>query len=376
MTKAKTKKKTKRVTIISRESDKKTRDIRMLEAELLSRGIDVRVLSRLLTKEKSIRTLGYTGHIVKQEAAILASDVVVLDTYCIPASMLPHRRGTKIVQMWHALSAIKKFGWQTVGREGGSSPRTAKIMRMHHGYDYVISPSDITAKHFCEAFRVSPDKIVKQGLPRVDYIKSVSRGDLHEETAERIYARYPQLRQAAKKVILYAPTFRKGKTVDVQSLIDAVDTDRFCLIVKLHPLYRGDLSEADKTRDPSVIYDEKFTSSDWLSVCDIIISDYSSFVVESTLAGKPLYIYAYDREEYAGTTGLNVEYQDEPIAPYVFSDAKELGKAIEKACDAEDAGSADGAYDMEALHAFRDRYIDIDTDNCTAKLADFIEGLI
>ena len=33
------------------------------------------------------------------------------------------------------------------------------------------------------------------------------------------------------------------------------------------------------------------------------------------------------------------------------------------------------AYDMEALRAFRDRYIDIDTQNCTADLADFIERL-
>ena len=32
-------------------------------------------------------------------------------------------------------------------------------------------------------------------------------------------------------------------------------------------------------------------------------------------------------------------------------------------------------YDLAALHAFRDRYIDIDTDNCTAALADFIELL-
>ncbi len=109
----------KRVSLISRESDSKTLDIALLEAELLKRGCDVRVLSRLLTKDRSLKALGYASHILKQEAAILTSDVVVLDTYIIPASMLPHRKGTKVVQMWHALGAIKKFGWQTVGKEGG-----------------------------------------------------------------------------------------------------------------------------------------------------------------------------------------------------------------------------------------------------------------
>ena len=33
-------------------------------------------------------------------------------------------------------------------------------------------------------------------------------------------------------------------------------------------------------------------------------------------------------------------------------------------------------YDFDALHAFRDRYIDIDTSDCTSALADFIESLV
>ena len=41
----------KKITIISRESDTRTLDIAMLEAELLRHGINVKVLSRLLTKE-------------------------------------------------------------------------------------------------------------------------------------------------------------------------------------------------------------------------------------------------------------------------------------------------------------------------------------
>ena len=150
------KKQVPRIAIISRESNTKTLDISMLEAELLKRGCGVTVLSRLLTKEKSLKALGYIGHVMKQEAAIMASDVVVLDTYCIPASMIPHRKGTKVVQMWHALGAIKQFGWQTVGKQGGSSAKTAKLMRMHHGYDYVVCVDGIlignchVADHFTD----------------------------------------------------------------------------------------------------------------------------------------------------------------------------------------------------------------------------------
>ena len=363
------KKRKKKIAIISRESNSKSLDIAMLEAELLKRGCDVTVLSKLLTKEKSLKSLGYIGHVMRQEAAILASDVVVLDTYCIPASMLPHGKGTKVLQMWHALSAVKKFGWQTVGKDGGTSEKVAKLMRMHRGYDYVVSPSDITAEYFCEAFDTDRDKVVKYGLPRIDYIKSVSAGERRAEMAAKILSAYPQLRKTdatSRRTVLYAPTFRRGKTVDVRGLIDAFDPEKYDVVVKLHPLYRAGTDEnSPEGGRTNVIYDDRFSSYDWLSVADMIISDYSSLVVEATLAGKPLFIYAYDLDEYEASTGLNMDFCSEPIAPYVFRDARELAECVDK-----------DAYDFDALHAFRDRYIDIDTGNCTSALADFIESLV
>ena len=231
--------KKKKVAIISRESNEKTLDVAILEAELLKRGVKVTVLSKLLTKDKSLKALGYARHVLRQEAAILASDVVVLDTYCIPASMIPHGKGTKVVQMWHALGAVKKFGWQTVGKEGGSSEKVARLMKMHHGYDYVVSPSDITAEYFCEAFKTDRSKVVKYGLPRIDYIKSAAAGDRHDALQSSILAKYPQLGNG-KKTVLYAPTFRRGKAVDVKKrlliLRDRVVTGRQAAVhIRLRP---------------------------------------------------------------------------------------------------------------------------------------------
>ena len=370
--------KQKKIAIISRESDSKTLDVSMLEEELLRRGCRVKVLSKLLTKEKSIKALGYIGHVAKQQAAIMASDVVVLDTYCIPASMIPHGRGTRIVQIWHALGAVKKFGWQTVGREGGSSEKVARLMRMHRGYDYVVSPSDITAEYFCEAFHTDKDKVAKYGLPRIDYIKSVASGERQADMERRILSQYPQLAGTDRKTILDAPTFRRGSSVDLQSLIEALDPAKYDLVVKLHPLYRAGNTDPEETSfagtgQLNVIYDEAFTSYDWLAAADIIISDYSSLVIETTLTDKPLFIYAYDLEEYSENTGLNMDFYSEPIAPYVFKDAASLAACIDKTCG--NTGADGQGYDMEALHAFRDRYIDIDTDNCTAALAEFIISL-
>ncbi len=357
------KRRTGKVTIISRESDEKTLDIAMLEEELKSRGIETETMTKLFTKDKSAGDLaGYLGTVAKQEAAILKSDVVVLDTYNIPVSMLPRIGRTKVIQMWHALSAVKKFGWQTVGSEDGTSERTATLMRMHKGYDYVIAPSDATADIFAEAFRTDRSKIVKLGLPRIDYINSAVSGDARFKTFGAIYALYPELAKSNdKKIVLYVPTFRRDGLPDIKGLAEALDPEKYALIVSLHPLYRPDeeLPQADH-----IIYEENISSFNLLGVADIIISDYSSMVVEATLADKPLYLYTYDIDQYSETTGLNMDFETEAIGKYVFRDAASLAKALSE------------PYDIEALRAFRNKYIEVDTENCTGQLADFIESLL
>lgn len=351
-----------KVTIISRESDEPTLDIAMLEDELKRRGLEVETMTKLFTKDKGLSgAAGYLSTVAKQEAAVLRSDVVVLDTYCIPVSMLPHRGKTKVIQMWHALSAVKKFGWQTVGSEDGTSEKTANLMRMHKGYDYVICASDATAEYFAEAFRIDREKIVKIGLPRIDYILNVVKGDGRYKAFGEIYALYPHLAHSEKKVVLYVPTFRKGSMPDVKSLAEALDPEKYELIVRLHPLYRA---EADLPEADNIIYEDNIPTFDLLAAADIIISDYSSLVVEGSLADKPMYLYTYDIDSYCETTGVNMDFAAETIGKYTFRDAKDLAAAM------------DEEYDMEALRAFRRKYIDVDTDNCTGQLADFIESLI
>lgn len=347
--------KSNKVAIISRESNNKTLDIELLEKELVSRGIEVETLTKLLTKSASIEKLGYVGHMLKQMRSIASAKVLVLDTYCIVASMLPHHKDLTTIQMWHALSAVKKFGWQTVGKKDGSSEKTAKLMKMHEGYDHVLCCSDVTAQYFCEAFKVDRDKIVKLGLPRIDYIL---RDD--PEIVEKIRNQY--MRVGNSETILYAPTFHKGSEPDVRGLAEHIDFNKYNLLVKLHPL---DEARVEHVGIPGVIYEPYYNTYDLLRAADYVISDYSSFVVEASLANKPLYLYTYDIDNYSETTGLNMDFEKEAIGKYAFRNAAELMKELQNEL-----------YDYEALAEFRDKYIDIDTQNCTGQLADYIEGLL
>lgn len=345
----------KRITIMSRQSDAASIDIEMLATALRETGeFEVKVMCRKLT---SRRALTYPVHMLSQLREIRRSDALIVDGYCIVNSLVGHPRRLKVVQMWHALSAIKQFGWQTVGKSDGSSETIARLMRMHAGYDYILSSSDITAGFFCEGFRADPEKIVKLGLPRIDYIlKRVP------QKAEEIRRRYPVLSETSpedRRVMLYVPTFRKGRGIDVESLRESATRHGFILAVKPHPLDRTALESAE-----GMILDDEFSSYDWLSVADVVVSDYSSYVVEATLADKPLYLYTYDKNEYLEGTGLNVSFSEEAIGRYEYSDAESLVRA-----------AASEEYDMDALRLFRSKYIDVDTEDCTGQLVDFMRRI-
>ena len=341
----------KRVTIISRQSDTPSMDIRMLADTLSASGcFDVKVMCKRL----SGNYLEYSFHMIEQLREIRKSDVLIVDGYCIVNSLFKHPKKLKVIQMWHALAAIKQFGWQTVGKADGSSEKVAKLMKMHRGYDYVLSSSDITAKYFCEGFRTGRDHVVKLGLPRIDYILSNNPEENNE-----IFRRYPRLNNNKGRIMLYVPTFRKGRTVDAENLAKEVTAAGYTLVVKLHPLDKTEIAPQD-----NVIVDNDFNSYTWLKVADVIVSDYSSYVVEASLADKPLYLYTYDKTEYMAGTGLNVDFAEEPIAKYEFMSAKALVEEINS-----------GNYDYDALHTFKNRYIDIDTDNCTGQIVQFIEEI-
>lgn len=338
------------VTLVSRQSDRESIDFCLLREALQRKdpALRVAVLPKMLKKEHAVR---YFFHMFRQMSAFAASRFVVTDTYCILLSVLHHRESLRKMQIWHALAAVKKFGWQTVGRRDGASETVAEVMQMHRGYDWFACASRATAAYFAEGFGQDPSKAVLLGLPRIDYI---TQEDPERRNALR--GAYPQI-QNGKKNILYVPTIRKHAAVDLRPLIDAVDPAQYNLIVKLHPL---DREAAGTIEEPHVILDCRFNSYDWLEAADIVVSDYSAFVLESTLREKPLYLYTYDLEDYRRSTGINVEYEKEAIGKYQFRDAREMVKAFNE------------PYDFGALLAFREKYIEVPLHGAADRMADFI----
>lgn len=273
----------------------------------------------------------YYINLHKQMYYISKSTVVIVDGYNIPISVLKHKKNTTIIQLWHALAAIKKFGYQSVGYLDGINPKMAKIMNMHKNYDYVISGSDEMKKYFSEAFNVPIEKVTSIGTPYIDYLLKDN-----EKVKEKIYVQHPELKN--KKNIVYSPTFRRDKRDNVEEVIKNIDLDKYNLIVTYHD------KDAAKAKNPKLIDCSDITYKNLIKIADYVITDYSALSVEAAIIDTKLLFYVYDVKQYERENGLNVNLFEE-FPEYTSTNIKDLVKVIEN-----------DNYDMEQLYRFKRKY--------------------
>ena len=344
-----------KITMISRQSNKPSQEFEMLRDKIVSFTSEVEVVMLCHTldggiKSKAVDRIRYGLHMFKQMYHIATSKVVILDSYCIAISILKHKKNVSIIQMWHSMGSMKKFGYTAIDTEEGSKKELAEAMRMHKNYDYVFASSEVYKDHLAKGFGCDIKKIITMPLPRVDLLKDV---DYTDKVKNKVYNKYPKIKD--KAVILYCPTFRKDERKfgnAVQKLIEEIDFERYQLVVKKHPLSKVELPN-------TVIQAEEISSFDMLFVADYVISDYSCIVYEAAVRDIPLYFYNYDMEEYIKNRGLAIDYMKE-LPGIISSDPARIIYSIENE-----------PYDMERLRRFSEKYI-VPTDNATSNITDFI----
>lgn len=342
-----------KIVMLSRQSNKPSIDFELIKEEILRRNdkIEIIMLCRVLRQDFKER-IKYCFYILKCMYHIATSKVCIIDGYSIPISLLKHKKNLEIIQIWHASGAIKKFGYQSIDKKEGRGTEIAKIMKMHKNYSHVIAPSNATANFYKEAFGIEREKLVINGLPRLDYILANKSND---KKIKEFYKKYPKFKNKNKKTILYVPTFRKGSdgVNEAQKLIDRVNFAKYNLIIKLHPLDKN--SKAYK-----YMVNRKYNTFDLLKIADYIITDYSAVAFEASILNKPLYFYVYDVDNYRKTRGLNVDLFEE-MNSSTSKDIKKIIKSIES-----------NKYNYEELKEFRNKYMENNYYNTTIKLVDFI----
>lgn len=349
-----------KITMISRQSDNKTMDFELLEKEFKEskKEIKVCILCHKLeggVKASLLNKVKYIFHCLRQMYHIATSKVVILDSYCILISILNHRKDLKVIQMWHSMGTMKKFGYQILGLEEGSNEKLAKEMKMHKNYDYIFASSKAYAKYLADGFGYDVDRVKIYSLPRVDLLKSES---YKKEIVTKINKIYPQIKE--KKNIVYCPTFRKNEgkmACEIKKLIEKVDFNKYNLILKLHPLSKIEVN------NENVIYDKKISSFEMLFIADYVISDYSCIIYEASILKIPLFFWAFDLKKYLDTRGLNIDYKKE-VPGIVSKSIQDILEEIDK-----------NEYDYNKLERFREKYV-TNTTNSTKKILEFVINLM
>ncbi len=339
------------IVYLSRQSNDKSIDMRLLEQAIKNEDSTVKQVFRLKMIDDGISAkIKYCISIIGDMYYLATSKVAIVDTYSITVSCLKHKSDLKVIQMWHALGAIKKFGLQSIGTKEGRDEKVSNAMNMHKNYDYVLAPSAATAMFYMEAFGVTNDKIKLCPMPRVDFITD------HDSRASEFYSLNPALGQ--KRIVLYVPTFRDREAVIANMLkLEFEGKDDYALIISPHPLSKA-------ATDEKYLPNGSFSSFDLMKIADVIITDYSACAFEASLLMKPLYFFVPDYNEYIDERGINVDIFDE-MPHAVFKDADALVNSI-----------VSNDYDLTELYSFKEKYIDTPAGSCSEILARFVVMLM
>ncbi|MCI8502441.1 MAG: CDP-glycerol glycerophosphotransferase family protein [Dorea sp.] len=349
----------KKVTMLSRQSNIPSDEFRMIKKGINLRDESVKVVFLCHTLDGGVNSslgdkIKYGLHMFVQMFHIATSKVVILDSYCMAVSILNHKKSLKVIQMWHSMGTMKKFGYTALDTKEGSKSELACVMKMHRNYDYIFASAESYKEHLAKGFDCEKEKILTMPLPRLDLLNSEKYG---KKVRNRIYQEYPKLQE--KPLILYCPTFRKEEEDFMQALkrlTCAVDYDKFNFVVKLHPLSKAEVEE------PAVSAGG-FTSFEMLFAADYVISDYSCIVYEAAVRGIPLYFYDFDMDLYSDGRGLALDYEKEVPGP-ISKDEKEIIAAIETK-----------EYDLEALKRYADKYV-TPVKHATKDIVDFVFTLM
>jgi len=289
------------------------------------------------------------------------SKYIFLDDNFSPLAYMNFDKHTKVIQLWHAPGAFKKFGYTAVDNENQKN----LIEQAGHKIDYIVVSSKNVSKIYEEAFKVENNKILALGTPKTDYYfdkKNNSKENIKKIRAE-FDKKYAGIK--GKKIVLYAPTFRENKEKNNDILVNfdfnlfnSYLGDEFCLFFKSHPKFK--ISKED---DFINVSDYKNTD-ELLLISDILITDYSSIMIEYAILFKPIIFYPFDLDYYiSNERGFYFDYNDVP---------GEIAKNTEEIIELIKNKKNNSIFDMNKIHTFLNLEYDYLDDKSSKRIIDFL----
>lgn len=273
-------------------------------------------------------------------------------------------KGTKVVQLWHACGAFKKWGYSTLDLKWGGTKKDMLRFPMHNTYTDVFVSAEEVIPCYAEAFGCDRSVVKAFGTPRTDIYFD---RDFVAGCREQLLSAFPGI--GNRKIILYAPTFRgnrpeesyNDKALDYAAMKESL-SDEYALIFKLHPFTakKYKMSDEEKKLYGDFVFDASSLPIEVnLCAADLLIADYSSLIFEYALLDKPMIFYAYDLEEYDRDRSFYYDYRSFVPGKIVVTNEEIIDTIKNK------------DFDTAKVAAFREKFMSACDGHCTERISEY-----
>ncbi len=230
--------------------------------------------------------------------------------------------GAVVVQLWHG-SPLKRLHLDSPAALrlpviGGWAPARRLMAAMYRRGTSRISllpaGSETAAGDLARAFGLPARAVPVTGEPRTDVLFAGDEAARRRDALARLEATTGPL--GGRRVVLHAPTWRDGgRDPAVPTAEEWAAVEAWCertgsvLVVRPHRLGVGeDAHVSDRVRLLDPVLEPEVIPVLW--ACDVLVSDYSSTLVDFAVTGRPVVFLAPDVEEYVRTRGLYRSYEE------------------------------------------------------------------
>ena len=248
------------------------------------------------THEGAIKSLRHAVSFMNLMAQ--AKYVFICDTF-VPVSSGAKHRDTKVVQLCHYSGPFKRIGYASTD----DIPRYYS-RSVFKNYDLVTASAPMYVPLLRDAMNQPEGVVQPLGSSRSDLFFSDS---WTQNCREEFYRSYPEAR--GKKILLWTPTFRgkaaKPDALDNRNILRLQESlgKEWMVLIRHHP-HDDAMAEDDSCRSNCAIATERL-----LPVTDLLITDYSTTVLDYLAFDRPFLLYAPDLQEYESTRGFFVDYR-------------------------------------------------------------------
>lgn len=243
------------------------------------------------------RSVGYTK-------ALLKAGVLVCNSNFLP--YFTRRQEQIFINTWHGIP-LKTLGLDT------PQPLTASLNTQRNFNQATVIPmsSCWAAEKVVGSYGagLAMERVFETGSPRIDLMLNADINKIRKRLGIA----------SDKKIILYAPTWRGAigsVSENIKEQVEAIKTiqystsHEYVLYVSLHHLTRNALGG----RPAGISYvPDDIDMSEFLSIVDVLVSDYSSIFIDYLALDRPIVLHVPDLETYKKERGLLLDIEDLPV---------------------------------------------------------------